>query len=724
MSTVGSKLQAAPPPGWHDMTTSSLSSSAASLHSAPASHSNNRSDHSAASTTPGPVNEVAVSPISPRARSSSLALAMGQNYSRAPTSSSTLEPVLPQPTSKLGNVAASTGFKLKRVFATRRKHSEGSSQAFFSNGKGKERERIEATSSAPSSSAPSLTAQAQVTAPSPRFRNGPKQLTLQLASQVVSGGKKLTKTQRQSLSPPPLSPPPPPPPPKSVAMQATKKSPPGPVDTSTVDNRGSIIPISPGISSAVNYLRLGEEQREREQEHVVALGEEKEQESEKTNPDKGEMKEGWRKSDSTMSHHTIRPGATVGSRTPRPVSMAESLQSNHTIVPANKQLSALVAGAEFDMLEEDDSFKSTEEDRMASWQNASPQPSPRTKNRRSLSLNLGSTIYAKAQVASPTSASVAEIKYPSKSISEGVPISPSASSETPTLTRAAANGIIAPANTSMHSTGSSIRGHLAAWSATTNNSQQSVSPSRHDRNLPDIPPAHPHRSPILAIGQPQPPPSFRQTAISITSGFAPAAGLAKRAVEKMGRAWGGIGSGSGNSSSGYSSSSSGTAPSSYSSVSHLDHALGRTSSDQSATAVASGKSKPRRTPNAPSGSWSVNSSVTSGSFSDSDAFLTPAGPVLGARLRGPMRMKVGGVGVAGGVVFGRDLRMVVRETAIQAGKTSVDMGEVVRRVSHARRGNVNKSDLMVLEKRLLPALVVRCAQHLLIWGLQEEGLFR
>ena len=29
-----------------------------------------------------------------------------------------------------------------------------------------------------------------------------------------------------------------------------------------------------------------------------------------------------------------------------------------------------------------------------------------------------------------------------------------------------------------------------------------------------------------------------------------------------------------------------------------------------------------------------------------------------------------------------------------------------------------------LEERMLPALAVRCAQHILKWGVQEEGLFR
>jgi hypothetical protein len=39
-------------------------------------------------------------------------------------------------------------------------------------------------------------------------------------------------------------------------------------------------------------------------------------------------------------------------------------------------------------------------------------------------------------------------------------------------------------------------------------------------------------------------------------------------------------------------------------------------------------------------------------------------------------------------------------------------------------GKMKEGLVLELEGRLLPAVVVRCAQHLLIWGVQEEGLFR
>lgn len=152
----------------------------------------------------------------------------------------------------------------------------------------------------------------------------------------------------------------------------------------------------------------------------------------------------------------------------------------------------------------------------------------------------------------------------------------------------------------------------------------------------------------------------------------------------------------------------------------------------------------RRTPNAPSMS-SVRSNMTSvsasGSVGDSES------PRLGKQLRGSL-------GVVGskakqkskmkGVVFGRDLEAVVRDTRVGVG-----FGEPELQL-HTEFADVNelgvlviqpdtsqqvedqtkekkekfKEQLKALETRKLPAVVVRCAQHLLIWGVQEEGLFR
>jgi hypothetical protein len=103
----------------------------------------------------------------------------------------------------------------------------------------------------------------------------------------------------------------------------------------------------------------------------------------------------------------------------------------------------------------------------------------------------------------------------------------------------------------------------------------------------------------------------------------------------------------------------------------------------------------------------VSSSVTN--LSDADGF---SGPSLGTLLRGPQLNKVG-TSVAGGVVFGRDLWSCVQQTAIETMKYRIeDLDPAVPVTARP------------LEERVLPALIVRCAQHLHHWGLQEEGLFR
>lgn len=697
---------------------SSFSSSAASsmLLAAPPSNSSRseiiQSDHSA--TSPSTTTKDLIAAVSPAPRSSSLALVMGQNYSRATPPGSVTSTTSSALTSRGFAAAAATGFKLKRAFAARRKKSEDiSAPSSHKHDQRKERERSDISINTQVDPASSSTTS------SPRLPTGNKPFT-QLASHVF---KRNPKSPISSL--------PPQPPPKPAGLQPAKKPTPAPISINEPrqDPRASLIPVSPSISSALDFMRMGEHQRERER----IAAQQKHKEKDNNDLEKVDSKDSWRKSDSTMSYHTIRPGAGVGSRASRPVSMADSLQSNHTIVPVNKRLSAIVIDAEFAMAEEDDSVRSSEDGLSSpatvAGNRISPASSLRSRNRRSMSLNISSTFYSNAQGPStPTSASTTELRSPpptSKSFSEGSPIPPSMSRETPTLTRAAANGIIAPSSAGIQSTGNNIRGRLAAWTAATNAS----APSPHqERSLPALPPTHPHRTAAPPSNRAQPP-SMRQTAISMTSGFAPAAGLAKRAVEKMGRAWGGMNSSSSN--SGYSSSSSGNAPSSYSNTSITDHSSVHTHSNQStpgffATPSHTCKGKQRRTPNAPSGSWSIASSATSSSLSDSDAFSSPAGPTLGTQLRGSVRRTNSGAGVAGGVVFGRDLEACTRETAVDPLRSRSGASMVDRARQYDKKGSFSGDDvyLKVLETRKLPALVVRCAQHILLWGVQEEGLFR
>ncbi|KAG7446505.1 RhoGAP-domain-containing protein [Guyanagaster necrorhizus] len=689
---------------------SSFSSSAASdmLPQDSSQSDFHSSDHSALAPKHPHVHNLAFA--SPRPRSSSLAVLMGQNISRSP-SPSQQNSSSSQLASKGIAAAAATGSRLKRAFGARRKNkSEDTSKLFCGNSKGKERDYYtdsDVTTPVSSTSRTPVTPVEATPPPTPGHR--PAKLSLQLATHVFNGGRKNSRT------PPPITPLsslPPPPPPKPPAMQGLKLVPPSPARN--LDQRGSIITVSPGISSAVNYMRIGEEQRERERERLEAQQRELEAvekndaEKEKST-DKGELKETWRKSDSTMSHHTIRPGTTIGNRTPRPVSVAESLQSIYTIVPpVNKRLSALITDADYATPEEDISCETVAEDLPPP---INPIPSPtssiRAHNRRSMSLNLGSSfakVYIPPSAASATAA-LSESNHSPRSVEDVHPrLSPSASRETPTLTRAAANGIISPSSFGLQSTGTHIRGRLAAWTATTN-----ANPSQ--RSLPTPPSFFPRNSPTPPP-PPPPPPSSRQPTISMTGGF----GLAKRAVEKINRAWGGLSSGSSN--SGYSSSSSSTGPSSYS-----DHNLARIASNQSGIMSNHHGRKSRRTLDAPSGAWSINSSTTGSSLSDSDAFTAPAGPLLGQKVRGPMRTKSTGAGAAGGIVFGRNLRAATRDTAIGVG-VSFSATDLESVKGDVRSGDVDKNHLEPLEGRMVPAVVVRCAQHLLLWGIQEEGLFR
>ncbi|KAJ7262205.1 hypothetical protein B0H12DRAFT_320262 [Mycena haematopus] len=603
-------------------TTSSLSSNSSAVFSSSLAASDwSQSDIASSDHAAATLQQPATAAPPP---SSFHAHVMGQNESKA----SLVQPS-PSPKQPGFYVAAATGSKLKRAFAARRKKSEDIAAGSQSQ-------------------------------PAPRQR-GPRQLTLQVA-QAFSG-----KKPKGGLSPIP-----PTPPPKPFSIQAGKRPipPPPPIPTTPQTNRGSIMPITPGVSSAVNFMIKQEElsaavEREKERER------EREREKDKDG-DKSDSKEAWRRSDATI---TQRPGASSATRASRPVSTAESLQSTHTVVPVNKRLSALVTDADFGMAEEDEGIPSTHR--------SSPTASVRSNKPRSMSLNVGPS--------QPFNQTTVPLVSPKLSSETAPPMSPSTSiRETPTLTRTAANGIIAPSSSGLQSTGNNIRGRLAAWTATNNSSS----------------------APRPEIQAPSAHAQSRQPAVSLTAGFSPAAGFAKRAVEKMGRAWGGFSSASKD--SGYSSSSStSTAPSSYSSV---DHGLVRTNSNSNGS---SGKApKHRRTPNAPSSNWSISSSNHSSSISDVDAFAAPVGPSLGKCLRGALKVTTTGSTV-GNAVFGGRLKVVVSETSVTAGgRRGRDIEAAGKQVA------AGLPLLRQLESRMLPALVVRCAQHILIWGVQEEGLFR
>ncbi|KAG2032469.1 hypothetical protein BDR03DRAFT_970000 [Suillus americanus] len=585
---------------------------------------------------------------SPIPCSFSSAPSMGQVNSRPQDATVLAPPSSPAP-------SLSTGFSLSRAFGGRRKKSEilnissGSSQ--HSGSRVKDSQSSDEYYPGTPRSAPSRP-------------YGAKQLTLSLASHVFS------KKQSGSV---PVSPAvslaPPPPPPKIAAPHPVSRL--APVNTN-IDMRVSVMTTTSPIAPALDYMRRTDEASE-----FVAS-----KEHERRDLEKSDMKEIRRKSDSTLSHHTIKPG--FGTRGPRPVSMAESLQSNHTIVPVSKRLSAFHDNY---MPEEEDGERIAEKGFHTPLRSTSPfcRGSPASsikvsRDRRSQSVNLGPPLTLMTSAPDCTAATVSmsmdTIPVVPRSISEDKGRSVVEFSTLPSSPRRPS-----PVPSRMNDSLSDGR---------------SSSPSHPERNLPDIPAPH-RRIPLASPGTPSPP-SFRQTAISIT-GLAPAAGLARRAVEKMGRVWGKASSpGSG-----------------YPSPPGWAH-----NSRSPLPRVSSGIDEPptKTHRHAPHASL------------DHEGILTSTGPILGKRLRGPVRLSprgAGVAGVAGGLVFGRDIKTCVRDTAIDSVRAALRAKEFDSSAIHDADGTPSSAPSVpsaALESRQLPALVVRCAQHILTWGVQELGLFR
>ncbi|THH30922.1 hypothetical protein EUX98_g3249 [Antrodiella citrinella] len=614
----------------------------------------------------------------------SLTQQMGQTLSRP-------DPVVLTPS----NESISGGNRFKRVWQGRRKKSEdvavllGGQSPVAGNGKGKERDFSTPSPTTPLASK-GAEAEVQQSQLPPRQTKGTKNfIPLQLSSSFnVFGGN---RRQSQSPKSPKFSGSPPLQTPLSSASDAfvDKKLPLTPTPTPPSTAR-----LATFSQSSLTSLPSTD--------HVNKC---------ETNPAKDkadlETKQDWRKSDSTVaSRITVRPG-TFGNRSPRPVSLAESSHSGHTVVAVNKRLSALITDADFAMPEEGDLDGETG---MRGTGRPSPTPSLKAIHRRSMSLSPGYGLRMKSGSPEPLITS-----EPHSFSSPSSPISPIMSAKnTPTLTRAAAEGFITPTSTpgAAHSTSSNIRGRLAAWSATTAPPPSSAGRVNAERPLPTPPPPQPR---VATANHPSVshPPSFRQTAVSMTGSLAPtAAGIAIGIGKRVHRVWGGFSSSS-SSQSAYSSTSSVDQMSNGSQHCHTsrpEDGLGARTAPQviNQPSAKSGWRGKRGTPNAPSGTWSVASSTAS-SASESEALTMPSGPNLGTRLRGPM-LNASGSAVAGGLVFGRKLDICVQQTSID------------------RRPDVSSNDggsgIRPLEERDLPALVIRCAQHLLQWGVQEEGLFR
>lgn len=532
------------------------------------------------------------------------------------------------------------------------------------------------------------------------------------------------RRRKPDLDPPPRSPdaprPPPPPPPPKPASNAPHAPAPAPTPPPSTFSRSSIIPVTAAIESAVTFIARNEDPPRPQREPLPPHPQHPPERPEAAVLEISDK----RKSDSTISHSTIRPGAN-GPRSSRPVSMAESFQSTHTIVPGNgtsslggvnQRLSAV--DVDLGSLQEDDdsSFKSGDQPAPPTSfmvvpvrGDSLPVNYPKMLKRRSMSLNIHSLAPLDHLTPSP---SATDLKHPSYSISEGF------------------------LNQSPLMTASPSSLHNSSWSG--------VKPLPDvNRRLPQIPThnvsafTYPTRRSLN--NYPPAPPSFRQTAVSITSSFAPAAGLAKRAVERVRGALGHMGSNASrggsessasiSSVSGYSSSvsNSSAAPSAFPSEWGVLN-LSRTSSNHSSATHGGSmhavnideikkrserekrkdKRRVRRAPATHSGSQSLASVSTSGS--DRDGY-GPCGPFLGACLRLPAKRV--------GTVFRRELASSVRETAVWVTNDGSPLEEEIN-----GRGLLGRPELRIYEKRMLPAIVARCAQHLLIWGVQEEGLFR
>ena len=541
----------------------------------------------------------------------------------------------------------------------------------------------------------------------------------------------------------------------------------------TPSSPGSMMALSPGISGAVSFM-------------VENMTSPTTSASPSPPPlTAATQKENWRKSDSTNSHHTVRPPG--GQRGSRPVSWAESFTSAYTVVqsggsshgsgngngsgnPQRRSLLLAEDGMREVFEEEWEDLRLSRVTQKAALPTTTTildtdsQPRSRSKshNRRSMSLS-SSSVQPQPQSPPlpplPSPKQVVDLRWPSHSISEGVKPQPAVSVATrrpspqrpptgppiaqgrfstwngnnPTSTRRTGmtptpdgERVLPTLPTGAAAPGSHSKVIEHAFAYTSQASRQGSTTSGFTQGYPQ-----PMRAGSDREGSPY---SFRQTAMCMSataSGIGgTAAGLAKRAVEKMQRKLGHAMNGSradGIDSPSYPGASSSSGYSSSSGTSSSAMALARTSSNTSSEGWTGGPParmvhhQPNRSLGFTVGSSpythhhkaNLSTSTTSASFSDTDnggMFGGSEGPKFGALLRPPLRLREGSSALMTGVVFGRPLTHVVRDTRV-------------------RRGHVNDIEGMdplvqQLEERELPAVVVRCAQHLLIWGIHEEGLFR
>ncbi|THH07496.1 hypothetical protein EW145_g3333 [Phellinidium pouzarii] len=610
----------------------------------------------------------------------------------------------------------------------------------------------------------------------PPSRSSAKQFTLQFASSTLHALKgKLNASQSsvhslRSPATPPASPPPPlPPKPDGIRLSSSSSSSTRgvPYANPELPDRKKPLPQSSSTSAHTTEAETHTAVMPVVVDDDVKVPQRRERrEDTQTTRD---IAEDWRKSDSTL--RTVR---LVGSRTPRPLSLAESTNSGHTVLPAagspstnmgaSKRLSALMTDIDFGMPEVDsedesacesaapsalssmhdmrDMYRQQPAQSAVTSRSSSPASSNQIGSRRgSLSIRIDRLSGSRARTVPSDHLSGSDSEAQFSVSTHGMH---TANSSTTSITSSASAKDLAvlegrpsveiASSASESSDMSDIHQYpqyqgkpkLELWHKPSD-SQTSFSTSSshsHHGEQPSVllsvshgPPMRPaHQRTRLQSIQSK---GFRQTAVSLTTGLGPAAGFARKAVDKLGRALGGSTTSldapppavshppSASSASFFAMMGRSPAPEHHQLPQHRSHlhahqhlvyqqnVYGQFGFGHSPH-HASKKGLRKHAQNAPSGTWSIGSNLNS--LSDTDG-STGQGPNLGRRMRASSHPG------SRGIVFGRDLSQCVQDTAIE--------------------GNIGgKGDMLKLEGRRLPALVTRCAQHILKWGVQEEGLFR
>ncbi|KAF9650596.1 RhoGAP-domain-containing protein [Thelephora ganbajun] len=584
---------------------------------------------------------------------------------------------------KMGQIQSTSSNKLKRAFGPRWKKPDETEKEEKERAWDKNRDRSEDDNdSIPAQALP----QSPLSTSLPLLSSNPP------PSSIARHLGRLAPRKLSMSSPVPPPPiqftPAPSPPPPSLSPQPFAKPDP------SADDNTSLIINSPGISAAVQFMRQQESPQVPTRSDDPSPTQHVESGRRVQNRNDSITKDDWRKSDSTMaSHITIRPGAGLPKAT-RPVSLAESAHSVNTIVPSSRRVSMIVPDS--DLVEENDSDPEETE------AIATAEPLPESPSTPSLCLTSASR--RQSTLFGSTTSFHSRIEgepepppsHHSHSTSKRQLLGPSRALS-PTLVEANEHGVLSSSNEQFRSIGSGIRGRLVAWTSNHNNRPPSPLPESNRSVSPKLPGG------------------FRQTTLSISGNLAPAAiDLGKRAMEKIGRSWGSKSNhppGHPLSRSDFISNS--TPPPSYKGKfsEYITRSHPNNSGSSQSISLSNSSKHKRRTPDGPSGTWSISSSQSSVSVDDKMSMQSGAtGLNLGQIIRGPLS-------VGGGAAFGRRLADCVRDTAVDDVKQKLLSGEY-----YGEGWEVDK--IPPLQDRLLPALVLRCAQHLLAWGIQEEGLFR